>query len=278
VNSSIPISAVVLAKDEARGIEACISRLAAFDEVVVVDSYSTDGTPELAKAAGARVVQFAWDGQYPKKKQWSLDHGELRNDWVLLLDADEAPTAALLEEIRELLPELESHRFGAYDIKLRYKFAGQFLRHGHRVVKRSLLNRTATRFPEVNDLAAPGIREVEGHYQPQTAGGVGVLRGQIEHDDRDPVASWFDRHNRYSGWEAHLRADSSTRSEVAARRSSKGQVFDRVPFKPLVFFVYSYVLRGGFLDGRAGLDYAIALSTYYWQIGVKHRELSRESW
>jgi glycosyltransferase involved in cell wall biosynthesis len=275
VNLPFPISAVVLAKDEARGIEACVVRLAAFDEVVVVDSHSTDGTPELAERAGARVVQFSWDGRYPKKKQWSLDHAELRNDWVLLLDADEAPTAALVEEIRELLPELESRRFGAYDIRLRYKFAGKFLKHGHRVVKRSLLDRTAARFPEVNDLAAPGIREVEGHYQPQTDVAVGALRGQIEHDDRDPVASWFDRHNRYSGWEAHLRADSAARSEVAAKRSSKGQLFDRVPFKPLAFFAYSYVLRGGFLDGRAGFDYAVALSTYYWQIGVKYRELSR---
>ena len=120
------------------------------------------------------------------------------------------------------------------------------------VVKRSLLDRTVTRFPEVGDLDAPGIREVEGHYQPQTDRGVRALKGRIEHDDRDPVASWFERHNRYSGWEAYLRANASARTDVASQRSSKGQVFDRVPFKPLAFFVYSYFVRLGFLDGRAG--------------------------
>lgn len=276
MSDKLPLSVVVLAKNEERGIAACVERLADFADVVVVDSHSDDATAELAAAAGARVVQFAWDGRYPKKKQWSLDHAGLVHDWVLMLDADEYPTPQLVAELRALLPELAQGRFGAYDVTLRYKFAGRFLDHGHRVVKRSLVNRTVTRFPEVDDLDAPGIREVEGHYQPHTEQGVGRLRGRIAHDDQDPVASWFERHNRYSGWEAYLRAHADARAEVASRRTSKGQVFDRVPFKPLAFFVYSYLVRGGFLDGRAGFDYAVALSTYYWQIGVKYRELKRE--
>lgn len=271
----LPISAVVLAKDEAAGIARCVSRLGDFDEVVVVDSASDDGTADLARSAGARVVEFLWDGKYPKKKQWALDNAGVRNRWVLLLDADEYPTAELVDEMEAILPDLESGRFGAYDMTLRYKFAGRFLTHGHRVVKRSLVDRLVTRFPEVGDLGAPGIREVEGHYQPQTSKAVGALRGRLNHDDLDPVASWFDRHNRYSGWEAHLRANADLRAAVAGRRSSKGRLFDRVPFKPAAFFLYSYVLRAGFLDGRAGFDYAVALSTYYWQIGVKYRELNR---
>lgn len=276
MSERLPIAAVVLAKNEARGIAACVARLGDFAEIVVVDSHSDDATVELAEAAGARVVQFTWDGRYPKKKQWSLDNAELSHDWVLLLDADESPTDALIAELRALVPELEERRYGAYDIGLRYKFAGRFLDHGHRVVKRSLLDRTVARFPEVGDLEAPGIREVEGHYQPQTERGVSALRGRIEHDDRDPVSSWFERHNRYSDWEAYLRMDAEARSEVASRRTARGRRFDKVPFKPLAFFLYSYVARGGFLDGRPGFDYSVALATYYWQIGVKYRELARE--
>ena len=276
MNSPLPVSVVILAKNEARGIGECVSRVSAFDEVVVVDSRSTDETVNLARAAGARVIQFDWDGKYPKKKQWSLDQAGLKHDWVLLLDADESPTTVLVEEIRELLPELAAERFGAYDIKLRYRFAGRFLDHGHRVTKRSLLDRRKAAFPEVGDLEAPGIREVEGHYQPQTESGVGRLRGRIEHDDRDPISSWFERHNRYSDWEAYLRRDALARTTVASQRSAGGRRFDKIPFKPLVFFIYSYVARAGFLDGRAGFDYALALSMYYWQIGVKVREFARE--
>jgi glycosyltransferase involved in cell wall biosynthesis len=276
VSDALPISVVILAKNEARGIAACIERLRAFDDVIVVDSRSDDDTAAIAAAAGARVVQFAWNGKYPKKKQWSLDHAGARHDWVLLLDADETPTSQLVDELRRLVHELEQRRFGAYDIALRYRFAGKFLDHGHRVVKRSLIDRTVTRFPEVGDLDAPGIREVEGHYQPRSEKPVRALSARIEHDDRDPVSTWFERHNRYSDWEAHLRADEVRRRLVADQRTSRGQAFDRVPFKPLAFFLYSYLLRAGFLDGRAGFDYAFALSTYYWQIGVKYRELRRE--
>jgi hypothetical protein len=132
-------------------------------------------------------------------------------------------------------------------------------------------------FPVVNDLGAPGIREVEGHYQPETTWPVGRLQHRIVHDARDPVSSWFARHNRYSDWEAHLRQNEVLRREVASKRTAKGRIFDAVPLKPLFFFCYAYGARAGFLDGRAGFDYAVALSTYYWQIGVKTRELAAAS-
>lgn len=269
------VSVIVLAKNESKGLAHTLQQLRDFSEVVVVDSSSTDGTQDIARDCGARVVDFAWDGKYPKKKQWSLDNVQLRNDWVLLLDADEYPSAELIEEIRLLEPHLNQVTAGAFDIGLSYRFAGRFLRHGHQVTKRSLINRRLTRFPEVDDLSAPGIREVEGHYQPQTKLPINRLKGRLIHDDKDPLSSWFERHNRYSDWEAHLRSNSALRRNVAHQRSRQGRLFDLIPAKPLVFFAYSYILRAGFLDGRAGFDYAVALSAYYWQIELKLRELNR---
>ena len=128
----------------------------------------------------------------------------------------------------------------------------------------------------IDDLNAPGIREVEGHYQPETSWPIGKLRARIVHDDRDPVTSWFARHNRYSDWEAYLRTNPALRDEVASKRTAKGRLFDAIPLKPLLFFGYAYIARAGFLDGRAGFDYATALATYYWQIGVKTREIMAE--
>lgn len=276
-SARIPVSVVILTKNEQKNIAQTIQSVRSFDDVVVVDSASTDGTAEIARSLGARVVQFHWDGSYPKKKQWSLNNASLTHNWVLLLDADERPSNELIREIASLATSKGIDAGpDAYDIGLMYRFAGRVLRFGHRVTKRSLLDRSVVRFPEVGDLDAPGIREVEGHYQPKGRDTPGHLRGRIIHDDRDPVSTWFDRHNRYSDWEAHLRRNRTLRRTVANERSSRGSVFDRVPAKPAVFFIYSYVLRLGFLDGRAGFDYAIALSLYYWQIGLKVRELEHD--
>lgn len=270
----LPIVAVVLTKNEEAQIASTLERLSSFDKIVVVDSHSTDQTEAIAKKYGAHVIQFTWDGAYPKKKQWALQEATPGYEWALLLDADETPTDELLQELRRLTSS-ESDMADAYDVPLLYRFSGKILRHGHRVTKRSLLRVSRCRFPDVGDEDLPGIREVEGHYQPEVDGTTSQLRGAILHDDRDPVSSWFDRHNRYSDWEAHLRTRHDLRRQVARRRSRQGRLFDRVPFKPAAFFVYSYIVRRGFLDGAAGFDYAFALASYYWQIGLKVRELNR---
>jgi glycosyltransferase involved in cell wall biosynthesis len=249
-----------------------LAGLGDFSEVVVVDSQSTDRTRQIASDLGARVETFDWNRRYPKKKQWQLDNVQTRNEWVLFMDADETPSTALVEELRALFAD-GSVEADAFDIDLDYVFAGRLLRHGHRVTKRCLMRRHAAQFPEVDDLDIPGMGELEGHYQPTVRGRTAHLTGRILHNDLDPVSSWFARHNRYSDWEAHLRTREGARKNVRSARTLKGRVFDAVPFKPLFFFLYAYVFRAGFLDGRPGFDYAFALSTYYWQIELKVREL-----
>ncbi|WP_202637485.1 glycosyltransferase family 2 protein [Rhodococcus ruber] len=268
---------MIISKNEEANIGRAVRRAQAFDEVIVIDSCSADRTKSIAESNGARVVEFEWNGMYPKKKQWALENSGARNEWVMLLDSDEYASEELLIEISNDLDKILFSRFRAYDLGLQYRFAGRFLRYGHAVTKRSLLNTRYCAFPEVGDLDAPGVTEVEGHYQPRVDGSVGRLNGKLVHDDVDPVASWFSRHNRYSDWEAYLAAHPKIRSAVRESRSRQGQIFDRVPFKPAVFFLYSYLFRRGFLDGRAGLDYSIALSTYYWQIGLKMRENQKDS-
>lgn len=270
-SSKVPVTVLVQTKNEEIGIEHCLRNLHFFDEIIVVDSNSTDRTKAICHELGIKVVNFTWTGTYPKKKQWQLDNLTLRNDWVLFLDADETPSDRLIESIRAAFREMPPS-LAACDIELDYVFAGRQLRYGHRVVKRALVNRHKVHFPEIDDLAAPGMGELEGHYQPEAAGAVMKIPGRILHDDKDPVRTWFDRHNRYSDWEAYLRTRPEAKEAARKRRSLQGRLFDAVPCKPLVFFIYSYILRSGHRDGRAGFDYAVALSTYYWQIGLKVRE------
>jgi glycosyltransferase involved in cell wall biosynthesis len=244
-----------------------------FAEVFVVDSGSTDATCRIAADLGATVVPFSWDGGYPKKKEWSLQQLPFSHDWVLYLDADERVSPELASEIRTVVG---AHADGpaAFDVELDYYFLGRRLRHGHRVTKRVLLRRSATTWPRPDDLDVASMWEVEGHYQPTVDGTVGRLTHRLEHQDPDPLFDYFSRHNRYSDWEAHLLVREGAASDVQSVRSARGRRYARVPFKPLVFFLYSFIARRGFIDGRAGFHYAVAHAFYFWQIGVKRTELA----
>ena len=266
----IPVSVVIITKDEERAIERCLRSVRAYDEVFVVDSHSTDKTVELARDAGATVVDFTWNGSYPKKKQWALENLPLRHNWVLYLDGDEYSTPEFDAEVRRLIAAPTAE---AYDVGLDYVFLGRQLRHGHKVFKRILFDRRRCAWRELDDLSVEQPFEMELHVQPDVDGRIGRTQARIVHDDLEPLRHYFDRHNRYSDWEAVLR--QGTDQARTAERTRLGRLAQRVPFKPLVFFLYSYLLRGGFRDGYAGFHYALAHSFYFWQIGVKTRELRR---
>lgn len=275
----LPVSVIVMTKNEEKNIEKCLHSLRDFGEVFVVDSGSTDRTVELAEKNSAKVIQFRWNGKYPKKKQWSLEQVPAAFDWVLFVDADEEVTPALTDEIRSLF-ENGSPESGidGYFIPFNYVFMGRELRHGQKVIKLALLRRGHARFPEYDDLDAETMWEVEGHYQPVLDGQARWLKSAILHRDHDTLFHFFDRHNRYSDWEAHLRIKRFAQAQHDTQPGIRGvlkSLFQKLPLQGLIYFVYYYLLRGGFLDGRAGLDFAVAKAFYYWQIQVKIRELSR---
>lgn len=263
-----------MTRNEERDLPGCLASLERFAEAFVVDSNSTDGTREVAERLGARVATFTWDGKYPKKKQWCLDNLRFDHDWVLYVDADEQVTPPLADEIAALMERGPEH--GGYFAGLDYVFLGRVLTHGQLVYKLVLLDRRKAHFVDYDDLDAVNMWEVEGHYQPRIDGTTGVLAGRILHADHDELYDYFARHNRYSDWEAVLlrkgKLVGAEEAQPGLRRIAK-KVFNALPFKPLAFFLYSYVFKLGFLDGRAGYHYALAKSFYYWQVGIKTREL-----
>jgi glycosyltransferase involved in cell wall biosynthesis len=264
---SIPVSVVIITKDEELAIERCVRSVASYDEVFVVDSHSTDRTAELATAAGATVVLFTWNGAYPKKKQWALDNLPFRNDWVLYLDGDEYSTPDFDAEVQRIM---RAPSATAYDVPLDYVFLGKTLRHGHKVTKRVLFDRQKCAWQPLDDLSVDRPFEMELHVQPTVDGMIRTVKESLVHDDLEPLRHYFDRHNRYSDWEAVLRLSAST-----AQRTARGMIWARIPFKPSIFFLMSYIFRLGFLDGLPGFHYAVANSFYYWQIAVKVRQLRR---
>lgn len=272
--ADIPVSVIVMTKDEENNIVQCLQSLRRFQEVFVVDSASADQTVALAREHGAQVVDFRWNGAYPKKKQWALDNLPFSHDWVLYVDADETVLPDLASEIAETIRDPRGH--AGFFVGYNYVFMDKVLRFGRRVYKLVLLKRDLARFLDYDDLAAANMWEVEGHYQPEVRGPTRVLKHRMLHRDHESLFLYFARHNRYSDWEAVVRENGAlVKSEEAQppMRKTLKKIFDRLPFKGTVLFVFYYFVKLGFLDGRAGFNFALANSFYYWQIGLKEREL-----
>ncbi|GAB6988092.1 glycosyltransferase family 2 protein [Paenibacillus pini] len=272
--NKIPVSVIIMTKNEEKNIRKCLLSVVDFAEVFVVDSGSTDQTQSISEAMGATVVDFQWNGQYPKKKQWCLDYLPFQNDYVLYVDADEEVTAELAAEIKGLFAN--GAPLNGYFVGFDLVFMNKVLKFGHRMFKLVLLNRHAGHFLDYNDLNASNMWEVEGHYQPQIDGSTGVLKSSMVHYDHDSLFDYFAKHNRYSDWEAVVRSNGAmsnlNESQIWIRTLQK-RIFHQLPLKWAVSFLHSYVMKLGFLDGAAGFHYAFARCVYYWQIGIKIKEL-----
>ena len=272
-NGQIPVSVIVMTKNEEPNIRACLAPLMRFAELFVVDSNSTDATAVIAAEMGARVVPFIWNGLYPKKKQWCLDNLPFHCDWVLYVDADEQFSPQLVDEIAELMRSYPKAM--GYFLRFDNSFLGRRLRHGLENFKLVMFNRHRGRFLDYKDLDVATMWEVEGHYQPVVDGEIAVLRNRALHADFRGLHQYFERLNRYSDWEAVIRSKgyitAAGESQLGSRARLK-RIFHHMPARSLAMFLYSYVYKRGFLDGRAGLAFATARFFYYWQVGMKMRE------
>jgi glycosyltransferase involved in cell wall biosynthesis len=277
----IPLSALIPTKNEERNIERCLRSLDWVAQVFVVDSHSTDRTVEIARAMGASVISFRWDGHGPRKKNWALDNLPWAYDWVLVVDGDEEVSSSLREEIVAAISK--NNGYDAYLIPFQYYFLRRQLRHAPPLWKLILFKHALTRFERTSVPEVTGY-DVELHEHPVVQGRIGKLRAKMVHHDFDDLHHYFDRHNIYSDWEALLRTRYRNRdrsgeikgrvfgSAVERRRFAK-RLFLGLPAKPAIYFVYHYLLRGGFLDGREGFAFHVLRAFYWYQIGIKEYEL-----
>lgn len=258
-----PLTVLIAAKDEAANLPKCLAALDPAERVIVIDSHSTDATADIATSHGAEVVQFDYKGGYPKKRQWALDTLSIDTPWVLLLDADEVVPDALWEEIEEAIV---AGRHDAYLITKGFHFMGRAFRFGGFSHAAVLLFRTGqARFEELIEDPAEGL-DMEVHERLLVDGSVGTLETPLVHEDYKGLEAYIDRHNRYSTWEARLRHTYLTEGQYGERAVSASLMGDaqerrrflkqwavRMPFEPLLWFLYHYVIRLGLLEGRPGL-------------------------
>lgn len=284
MSSKIPVSVLIPAKNEEANLPACLASLTRADEVFVVDSQSTDNSIEIAKSHGANVVQFSFNGHWPKKKNWSLDNLPFRNEWVLIVDCDERITPELWEEIDQAI---HNNQDNGYYLNRRVFFLGKWIRHGGKYPDWNLrlFKHQKGRYENLNTEDIPNTGDNEVHEHVILQGKVGYLKNDMLHEDFRNLYHWLERHNRYSNWEARVyfniltgKDDSGTIGanlfgDAVQRKRFLKKVWVRLPFKPILRFVLFYIIQRGFLDGKAGYIYARLLSQYEYQIGVKLYEL-----
>jgi len=259
----LDITCVVAVRNEAANIGKCLASLSPAARVIVADSRSTDGTPELAAALGAEVVQFVYSGSYPKKRQWVLDNCGISTEWVLMVDADECIPAALWIEMATAISQ--SDACAGFLVSKGFHFMGRRLRFGGFSHQALILFRTGKgRFEQTLAESASRL-DMEVHERVLVDGKVGTLPVPLVHDDFKGLRAYIDRHNAYSTWEAQVRfryfekgtyGDDAIRSSLFGnaqerRRFLKALVI-RLPFEPILWFCFHYFLRFGFLEGRRG--------------------------
>lgn len=272
-----PASVLVLTRDEEVNIAACLDTLTWSDDIVVLDSYSTDRTLEIARRyPNVRVVQRRFDN-WSRHSNWALEHITFRHPWVYYSDADERVTPELRDEIlREVNRPGQVH--AAFRVRYKNMFLGRWLRHGgiYPVWIIRLFRPEKIRYEE---------REVNAH--PVVQGSLGDLREHfIHYSFSKGMLPWFRKHNSYSSMEANEamrivkgspweKFRRSFDADPGVKRRAIKDLSFFLPLRAVIRFIYMYILRAGFLDGSAGLHYAMMISMYEYWIEVKIREQQR---
>lgn len=268
------ISVLILTLNEEVNIADCIRSVAWSDDIHVFDSYSTDRTVTLAREAGAHVTQRVFDN-YAAHRNAALTALPFRHAWVLILDADERPTSDLSEEMVRVASS-PAQGVVAYRIRRRDFFMDTWLKHAQmspfyiRLVQPSKVRYTRI----VNEVL-------------ETDGAVADLKAPFDHYPFSKgIAHWFAKHNQYSTLEAKLIVEGQ-RDEVPSlskvlrgrdfeeRRRHQKSLFYRMPGRPVIKWLYLMFIRGGLLDGRAGVTYSTLMAIYEYMIVLKTRELRR---
>ncbi|RUL88149.1 glycosyltransferase family 2 protein [Tautonia sociabilis] len=279
----VPVSVIVPVKNEAENLKRCLPALSWADEVFVVDSQSDDATAFVAEEHGATVVQFRFNGVYPKKKNWALEHLDFRNEWVLIVDADEVVPPELAAEIAD---RIASGAADGYYLNMKYFFLGRRIRHcGYAECwNLRLFKHRLGRYERMP--ASPGSTagDNEAHEHVELNGRVARLTHELDHYAYPTIDAWVEKHNRYASWEAeqfdrflHAPVPATIgRGKRLKRRLKKAYL--RLPMRPLIRFVYAYLFRLGFLDGLPGLAFCSLLAFYDLLCWVKvyERRLSDE--
>src|SRR5579859_876406 len=273
------VSVLVLTKNEQNDLPSCLASVSWCDDIHVLDSGSTDDTCEIARRFGAKVVLRTYPestkifgGDEAAHRNWSLKNIGFRYPWVLLVDADERVTGDLRAAVLAAVDSPGDHV-------------------AFRVQRRDYLGTTWLKHVQATPFYLRLFRPEKLRYErvvnplPVADGPVGNIAGYLDHYPFSKgIAHWFEKHNSYSTLEARQIAQNRrdrtafslrkafTAANLHERRFHQKELFYRIPLRPLVKFCILYFCKLGFLDGRAGFQYAVLQAIYEYMIVLKVRE------
>jgi len=263
----LPVTLVVLAFNEEANLGACLESLSPrMARTIVVDSGSTDRTRDIAAAHGADVVSHAFEG-HSRQWRWALSNVAMPTAWVLALDADQRATPALVAEIADVLQRGDCADLAGCFVVRRQIFRGRWIRHGGYYPKHllKLFRKDAVSIDE-GEL-------VDHHFHVR--GRTATLRGEIIEENRNEnvIATWIAKHNRYAVLQAREEFERGPSAVHHGRFFGspdervlwKKRVWKRLPLfvRPCLYFLYRYVIRLGFLDGRQGFVFHVLQAFWY---------------
>lgn len=271
----VNVSVLILTKNEQQDLPGCLDSVAWSDDIHVYDSMSTDETVAIAERFGAKVTRRPFDN-WAAHQNWGLANVPFKHPWVFYIDADERMTPELVAAVQSAVLSPGEHV--AFRIQRRDFFLGTWLKH----VQSS---------PFYLRLFRPEKMRYERLVNPISVpdGPVSNISGYLDHFPFSKgIGHWVDRHNSYSAFEAKQIIDNRkehagfslwkafTERDFHERRYHQKELFYRLPLRPLIKFLLLYIIKRGFLDGRAGLTYAVLQSIYEYFIVLKTRELESQ--
>ena len=253
----LDLSVIILTYNEEIHIRRCLENVKQFaSKVYVVDCFSIDRTAQIAKELGAEVIEHEWPGNQAEQFNWALDNLPITTEWILRLDADEYLLPGLIEELLEKLPVIPES-VSALSLSRARAFCGKILHHGIvnniRIIR--IFRKGKARYEK---------RLMDEHLSV-LSGETIDMKNQFVDDNRMPIGLFIDKHNGYATREAALLLDAEYHltnmdslpqdygREVEKKRTQKAR-YARMPlfWRAFGYFVYRYIIKLGFLDGKEG--------------------------
>lgn len=267
------VSVMIFTLNEELHLPACLAALDWCDDRIVVDSFSSDRTESICREQGVRFYQHPFEG-FGSQRNWALDNIPIRHDWVLILDADERVPPELAEELTAVA-RADPPGVGAYRVRRRFYLWGRWLKHS------SLYPTWVVRF-----VRRGRVRYLNrGHAETQEISGeLRDLRHDLIDENLKGIDEWFERQNRYATKDALHELKQARRAppwgklftgDALERRAALKALAARLPARGFLYFIYAYLLRGGFLDGRDGFVFCRMRALYQTLVTVKKYDARR---
>lgn len=272
----LDLTIAIPVKNEAKNIADCIKSIGKNFalNIDVIDSGSGDGTVEIARELGANIIQFTWDGKYPKKRNWYLLNHKPKTKWVLFLDADEHLTTPFKEALCNYIQKFD---YAGYWLNYSIYMNNYKLKAGYPLKKLALFQTEKGLYEKIEENNWSKL-DMEIHEHAIINGSVGFIKSKIDHKVNFENINWKQKHMEYAKWEAKRYLSLISNKRVANNFTFFQKIkyfIVNTPFAGISFFIGSYLFMLGFIDGIKGFKYALLKAFYFQKVYTEIKKVGK---